>query len=41
MARHAYHENLTGIPLFAGLDDDELDLVAQAATELRFPAGRS
>ena len=40
MARHAYHENLTGIPLFAGLDDDELDLVAQAATELRFPAGR-
>ncbi|MAT05116.1 MAG: hypothetical protein CL424_08745 [Acidimicrobiaceae bacterium] len=40
MAKHAYHDNLTGIPLFSGLDDDELDLVAQAATELSFPAGR-
>lgn len=37
---HAYHDNLNGIPLFAGLDDDELDLVAQSATELSFPAGR-
>ena len=37
---HAYHDNLTGIPLFSGLDEDELDLVAQSATELSFPAGR-
>lgn len=37
---HAYHDNLTGIPLFSGLDDDELDLVAQSATQLSFPAGR-
>ncbi len=40
MARHAYHQHLTGIPLFAGLDEDELDQVAMAATQLDYPPGK-
>ncbi len=40
MAKHAYHDHLTPIPLFAGLSDDELDAVAQAATQLDYAAGK-
>jgi CRP/FNR family cyclic AMP-dependent transcriptional regulator len=40
MARHAYHEHLTGIPLFAGLNEDELDQVAMAATQLDYQPGK-
>jgi CRP-like cAMP-binding protein len=40
MATHAYHDHLTSIPLFAGLDDDELDAVAFAATQLDYAAGK-
>lgn len=39
MSRHAHHDHLEGVPLFAGLDADELDAVARTATELDFPAG--
>lgn len=40
MARHAYHEHLTGIPLFAGLNEDELDAVAMSATQLDYAPGK-
>lgn len=40
MAKHAYHDHLTSVPLFAGLNDDELDAVAYAATQLDYPAGK-
>jgi CRP-like cAMP-binding protein len=40
MAKHAYHDHLTSVPLFSDLSEDELDEVAKAATELRFPAGK-
>lgn len=40
MARNKYHEHLRQVPLFADLDDDELDHVGQAATELDFKAGK-
>ena len=40
MARHAYHDHLTPVPLFAGLSDDELDAVAHAATQLDYAAGK-
>lgn len=40
MAKHAYHDHLLPIPLFAGLDEDELDAVAQASTQLDFKAGK-
>ncbi|MGA1435895.1 MAG: cyclic nucleotide-binding domain-containing protein [Ilumatobacteraceae bacterium] len=36
---HAYHKHLVGIPLFADLDEDELDAVAAITTELNFSAG--
>lgn len=39
-AKHAYHDHLTPVPLFAGLDDDELDAVAHAATQLDYKAGK-
>lgn len=38
--KSAYHDNLRKVPLFADLDDDELDAVGRAATELRFEPGR-
>jgi len=40
MAKHAYHDHLTPVPLFAGLSEDELDAVAHAATQLDYPAGK-
>jgi CRP-like cAMP-binding protein len=40
MARHAYHDHLTSVPLFAGLNNDELDAVAAAATQLDYAAGK-
>src|SRR6056300_132775 len=36
---HAYHKHLVAIPLFADLDEDELDAVAAITTELNFSAG--
>lgn len=38
--KHAYHDHLTPVPLFAGLSDDELDAVAHAATQLDYKAGK-
>jgi len=35
-----YHDFLRQVPLFAGLDDHELDAVDRTTTELNFPAGR-
>jgi CRP-like cAMP-binding protein len=40
MAKNSYHDHLRQVPLFAGLNDHELDEVGGAATELRFEAGR-
>jgi CRP-like cAMP-binding protein len=40
MAKNDYHNHLREVPLFSGLDDDELDAVGLAATELRFEAGK-
>ena len=40
MAKHAYHDHLLAVPLFAGLNEDDLDAVAHAATELTFPPGK-
>ncbi len=40
MAKHAYHDHLTPVPLFAGLNEDELDAVAYAATQLDYKAGK-
>jgi CRP-like cAMP-binding protein len=38
--KHAYHDHLKKVPLFADLNDDELDEVAQCATQLDYPAGK-
>lgn len=38
--KNRYHEHLKSIPLFAGLDRHELDVIASAAVEFRLPAGR-
>lgn len=40
MAKHAYHDHLKQVPLFADLDSDELDEVAQCATQLDYKAGK-
>ena len=40
MAKHAYHDHLTAVPLFAGLDEDDLDAVAHAATQLDYRPGK-
>ena len=40
MAKHAYHDHLKQVPLFADLDIDELDEVAQCATKLDYKAGK-
>lgn len=40
MAKHAYHDHLTNVPLFADLGEDELDVIAQAATQLDYKAGK-
>lgn len=38
--RNSYHDHLRKVPLFAGLDADELDAVGLTATELDFEPGR-
>ena len=40
MAKNQYHEHLQQVPMFKGLDSDELDAVGQTATELDYAAGR-
>ncbi len=40
MAKHAYHDHLTPVPLFADLSEDELDAVARAATQLDYKPGK-
>ncbi len=40
MAKHAYHDHLKQVPLFADLDEDELDVVARCATQLDYPPGK-
>ena len=40
MAKHAYHDHLKVIPLFADLTEDELDEVAGCATQLDYKAGK-
>lgn len=39
MARNQYHDYLRAVPLFAGVDDDDLDVIGAAVTELTFKAG--
>lgn len=41
MASDKYHDHLRQVPLFAGLDADELDAVGRTATELEYPAGHA
>jgi CRP-like cAMP-binding protein len=38
--KNEYHEHLKSIPLFAGLDKHELDVISSTTTELRLPAGQ-
>jgi CRP/FNR family cyclic AMP-dependent transcriptional regulator len=40
MTKHTFHDHLRTIPMFADLDDDEVDAVARLATELDLPAGK-
>ncbi|HEY7627961.1 MAG TPA: cyclic nucleotide-binding domain-containing protein [Ilumatobacteraceae bacterium] len=40
MPKHTFHDHLRTIPMFADLDDDEVDAVARTATELDLPAGK-
>jgi CRP-like cAMP-binding protein len=40
MAKHAYNDHLKKVPLFADLDDKELDVVARCATQLDYPPGK-
>lgn len=39
MARNTYHDFLSKVPLFAGLDKHDLDVVGAAVTELQIDAG--
>jgi CRP-like cAMP-binding protein len=39
MSKNTYHQYLKQVPLFSDLDDDELDEVAQRATDLDLKAG--
>lgn len=39
MARNSYHDYLQKVPLFAGLDKHDLDVVGAAVTELQISAG--
>jgi len=41
MAKNSYHDFLSKVPLFAGLDRQELDVVASAVTELDFGPGET
>ena len=40
MKKKAYHAHLREVPLFAELDDDELDAVGRSATELQHEPGK-
>jgi CRP-like cAMP-binding protein len=40
MKKHAYHAHLREVPLFAELDDDQLDAVGRTATEFRLEPGK-
>lgn len=40
MAKLHYNEHLKGVPLFADLDDEELEAVSRAATELDYKPGK-
>jgi CRP-like cAMP-binding protein len=40
MKKNAYHAHLRKVPLFAELDDDQLDAVGRTATELRLEPGK-
>ncbi|MDJ0767973.1 MAG: cyclic nucleotide-binding domain-containing protein [Ilumatobacter sp.] len=40
MAKHRYNEHLKNVPLFADLDDHELEVVSRMATELDYDAGK-
>lgn len=39
MARHTYNTFLRAVPLFADVDDDDLDAISSALTELTVKAG--
>lgn len=39
MSRNAYHEYLRAIPLFADVDEDDLDVIGSVVTELNVKAG--
>ena len=41
MSSNKYHQHLREVPLFAGLDDHELDEVGRTATELDYKAGKT
>lgn len=41
MSRGHHNDHLRSVPLFAELDDDELDSIGSALTELRFSAGET
>jgi CRP-like cAMP-binding protein len=40
MSKRHYNEHLKRVPLFADLDDDELEEISRAATELDYKAGK-
>jgi CRP-like cAMP-binding protein len=39
MRKNAYHSFLKQIPMFGGLDDDDLELIARAVTDVDLAAG--
>lgn len=39
MPRNKYHDYLRAVPLFAGVDDHDLDVIGAAVTELSFKEG--
>ncbi len=41
MSRNSYHDHLREVPLFADLDEHDLEVVAQAVTELKLSAGQT
>ena len=41
MARNSYHKYLRAVPLFSDVDDDDLDAIGSAVTELNIKAGET
>lgn len=39
MSRNQYHDYLRAVPLFAGVDDEDLDVIGASVTELSFKDG--